>query len=96
MTMAIGILTLHLMIQGCSSLKEKRSRIKPLIARLHREFDISVAETDHQDAWQQAVLECALVCNDRGHTQQMLQKVCNWIETYWPDVSLIESKIELI
>lgn len=67
-----------------------------MVARLHREFNISVSETDHQDAWQKATLTCALVSNDQGHTQRSLQTICNWIETYWPDVSLIEGKIELI
>lgn len=67
-----------------------------MVARLHREFNISVSETDHQDAWQKATLTCALVSNDQGHTQRSLQRVYSWIETYWPDVSLIEGKIELI
>ncbi|MBS3752567.1 MAG: DUF503 family protein, partial [Anaerolineales bacterium] len=31
--MRIGLLTLHLRIPGCASLKEKRSQIKPLVAR---------------------------------------------------------------
>jgi uncharacterized protein YlxP (DUF503 family) len=41
--MSIGILTLEIQLPGCKSLKEKRSRLKPLIARLHREFNVSVA-----------------------------------------------------
>jgi uncharacterized protein YlxP (DUF503 family) len=32
----------------------KRSRLKPLLARLHREFNISVAEVDRNDAWKEA------------------------------------------
>ncbi len=47
--MSIATLTIHLHLPICSSLKEKRGRIKPLIARLHREFNISVAEMDLQD-----------------------------------------------
>jgi uncharacterized protein YlxP (DUF503 family) len=46
--MIIGILTLQVQIPGCKSLKEKRSRLKPLIARLHREFNISVSELAQQ------------------------------------------------
>ncbi|MBA4379619.1 MAG: DUF503 domain-containing protein, partial [Anaerolinea sp.] len=34
----IGLLTLHLHLPACASLKEKRGRLKPLIHRLHREF----------------------------------------------------------
>lgn len=93
--MSLGLLTLQIHMPGCSSLKEKRSRLKPFLARLHREFNISAAEIDRQDAWQEAVLGCALVSNDPGHTQRALQEVTRWVEQNWPDVSLIEDKIEL-
>jgi uncharacterized protein len=93
--MFIGVLTLHLRIPGCLSLKEKRSRLKPLLARLHREFNISTAEIDHQDAWQEAIIACAMVSNDPAFTQQALQHVTDWVEEYWPDVTLINDQIEL-
>ena len=60
----LGLLTLHLHFPGCASLKEKRGRIKPLIARLHREFNVSVAEMDLQDKWQESVIGCAMIGND--------------------------------
>jgi uncharacterized protein YlxP (DUF503 family) len=94
--MTLGLLTLHFYLPGCTSLKEKRSRLKPLIARLHREFNISVAEIGQQDAWQEAVLACALVSNDNGHTQRSLQQVHRWIEHNWPDITLIDEKLEII
>lgn len=94
--MPVGLLTLHLYLPGCTSLKEKRSRIKPLLARLHREFNVSAAEMDRLDAWQEAVLACALVSNDQAHTQRALQRVGRWIETSWPDVSLVDERLELL
>ena len=94
--MRVGILTLEILIPGCSSLKEKRRRIRPLLARLHREFNISVAEVDQQDTWQNAVLACALVSNDNGYTQRSLQKVVRWIETSWPDLTLVDEHIEVL
>lgn len=93
--MSLGLLTLEIHLPGCGSLKEKRSRLKPLLARLHREFNISAAEIDRNDAWQAAVLECALVSNDPVHTQRALSEVPRWIENNWRDVSLIEYTIEL-
>ena len=92
----IGVLTLELQIPGCTSLKEKRSRLKPLLSRLHREFNISVAEVDHQDAWQAAVIACAIVSNDPAHSQRVLQQVVLWLESNWPDVQIVEDRIELI
>ncbi len=94
--MALGVLTLQIDIPGCKSLKDKRSRLKPLLARLQREFNISVAEIDHQDAWQSAVIACALISNSAGHTQRALQKVVEWVENYWPDVTIIDDQIEII
>lgn len=93
--MSLGLLTLEIHLPGCNSLKEKRSRLKPLLARLHREFNISAAEIDCNDAWQAAVLGCALVSNDPAHTQRALSEVPRWIESNWHDVSLIEYNIEL-
>ena len=94
--MPLGLLTLHIHFPGCTSLKEKRSRLKPLLARLHREFNISVAELDLQDVWQDALIGCALVSNDPAHTRRALQQVVHWIETDWPDVEVVEEQIELI
>jgi len=94
--MPIGYLTLHIYLPGCTSLKSKRSRLKPLLARLHREFNISAAEMDLQDSWQESILACALVSNDHNHIQQSLQKITRWIESSWPDVTLLDDQLEII
>lgn len=94
--MSLGVLTLYLSVPGCMSLKEKRSRLKPLLARLHREFNISVAEIDHQDSWQNAVVACAMITSDTAQTQRALQGVVVWVETYWPDLEVADEHIEMI
>ena len=92
----IGVLTIHLHLPACASLKEKRGRLKPLIARLQREFNISVAEMDLQDKWQEAVIACALVNSDSAHIQRSLQSVGKWVGANWPDGQVIEQKLEMI
>jgi uncharacterized protein len=94
--MSVGLLILHLMIPGCTSLKEKRSRLKPLLARLHREFNVSAAEYDRMNAWQEAVIACALVSNEQAHTQRALQQVVRWIEKNWPDITVINDQLEML
>jgi hypothetical protein len=94
--MAIGLLTLHLHIPTCASLKEKRSRLMPLLARLHRQFNISVAEMDLQDKWQEAVIACALVNSDRAHIQRSLQAVVEWVGKNWPDMDVVSDRLEII
>jgi uncharacterized protein YlxP (DUF503 family) len=91
----VGVLTVHLHIAGCSSLKEKRGLIKPLLARLRREFNISVAEMGLQDQWQESVLACAMVGNDAAHLQSALQTVQKWIQGNWPDGMIVDDHIEL-
>jgi uncharacterized protein len=92
----IGILSIHLHLPGCSSLKEKRGRIKPLIARLHREFNVSVAEMGLQDKWQETVISCAMVGNDHAVLQSAIQVVSKWIDANWEDGQIIDEKIEII
>jgi hypothetical protein len=94
--MHIGLLTLQLEIPGCGSLKEKRSRLKPLLARLHREFNVSAAEVEALDTWRSAVVACALVGNDAAYVQRALQSVVAWVDENWPDVIVEADRIEVI
>jgi uncharacterized protein YlxP (DUF503 family) len=94
--MPVGILTVHLQLPGSSSLKEKRGRLKPLLTRLQRQFNLSAAEMDCLDAWDEAVIACALVGNDTVHVQRSLQQVAHWIETSWLDVEVVTDEIELV
>ncbi len=94
--MAIGVLTLQLQLPGCRSLKEKRGRLKPLITRLHREFNISVSEMEQQDAWDSATLGCALISNNHQFSEASLQAVIIWVARNWPDVTLVDDRIEII
>lgn len=94
--MPLGLLTVQLQLPGCSSLKEKRGRLRPLLTRLHRQFNVSAAEMDHLDVWGEAVIACALVGNDTVHVQRSLQQVAHWIESSWLDVDVVSDEIELV
>jgi len=92
----LATLTIHLHIPACTSLKEKRGRIKPLISRLHREFNVSVAEMDLQDKWDEVVIVCAIVGNERGYVESALQNVTKWVEGNWTDGDVWETRIEVL
>jgi uncharacterized protein YlxP (DUF503 family) len=92
----LGLLTLHLSIPGCASLKEKRGRLKPLIHRLHREFNVSVAEMERQDKWQETVLACGMVGNDRVHLEQSLQAVRHWVVINWREGDVLDDSLEFM
>ena len=92
----LGSLTLHLRLPGCASLKEKRGRIKPLLARLHRQFNISAAEMDLQDMWQESAITCSMVGNDLAYLQAALENVRKWVEANWSDGDLLDTNLEII
>jgi uncharacterized protein YlxP (DUF503 family) len=72
--MVLGIRAWELHLEGCASLKEKRSRIRPLTAALRRQFNVSVAEeTGHQDTWQRSEIACAAVGSARHVVEEMLR-----------------------
>ena len=93
--MMIVTLSIHLHLPACASLKEKRGRIKPLISRLHREFNISVAEMGLQDQWQEAIIVCAMVGNERAYLESAIQTVAKWVERNWTDGDVIEQKVDV-
>ena len=92
----IGLITIHLHLPACASLKEKRGRLKPLISRLHREFNVSVAEMDLQDKWQEAVIACTMIGNDHAFLQSAVGNVAKWVEANWSDGDVWNTKIEII
>ena len=92
----LATLTIHLHLPTGSSLKEKRGRIKPLMARLRREFNLSVAEMDLQDQWQEAIIGCVMIGNDHVHLEQSIQSVAKWVHANWQDGQVIDEKIEII
>ncbi len=94
--MRIGILTILIHLPGCSSLKEKRSRIKPLQERLKQQFNISVAEIGHQDVHQTAQIGIAVINSDARIIDAYLANVLQWIESYFPDLYIQEQKVEIL
>lgn len=87
---------MHLLLAGCASLKEKRSRLRPLLHRLHRQFNVSAAEMDYQNRWQEALISCAMLGNEAAYLQSALEQIRHWAEANWSEGEILTSKIELI
>jgi len=94
--MVIGACTVELHLPGSGSLKGKRGILKPLLARLRREFNLSTAEVGHNDAWQSADLALVTVANDTGHVHAMLEHAVRWVETQHPEVQVVDWEIEIL
>lgn len=67
-----------------------------MLHRLHREYNVSAAEMDWQDKWQETVIACGMVGNDRVHLEQSLQAIAHWVESDWLDMQVMDEKIELL
>lgn len=94
--MIVGICMIELHLPGVESLKAKRSILKSLVARLHREFNVSCAEIDRHDVWKSTVVGVAIVSTAAGHAQGVLESVVRWIELNRPDVMVVDHSIEII
>lgn len=91
--MVYSVLVLEIKLSGCHSLKQKRNLIKPLISRLHKEFNISVAEIDKNDIWDESVIACGLITNEKGIADVQLNSVLRFIEKYWRDIEIVNYSI---
>lgn len=94
--MAIGLLTLEMYLPLAESLKDKRSVIKPVIARLRREFNVSVCEADAQDEWTRSVLEVVCVSQTSAQAHRQLQSVAKLVENWRLDAQLLDYTIEMV
>jgi len=70
----VGLIVWELHLPACQSLKDKRSVLKSLKDRLHQRFNVSVAETAHQELWQRAELTASVVSTDRRHAESVLRE----------------------
>ena len=94
--MVIGACRVELHLPGNGSLKGKRGILKPLLARLRREFNLAAAEVGRNDAWQSAEIGLAAVANDSGHVHAVLERAVHWIETHHPEVQVVDWEIEIL
>lgn len=94
--MAVGLLTLELYLPLNTSLKGKRGILKPLIARLRRDFNVSVCEAEAQDVHTRAVLEVVCVSQNSALAHRQLQNVANRVEGWRMDAQLVDYWIEMI
>ncbi len=93
--MIIGACTLRLHLAGCTSLKEKRGRLKPLLARLRREFNVAAAEVELQDVWQSAEIAIVTVANETARVESQLDQIVRWVERSWPELEVVAAQVEL-
>ena len=78
--MVVGVCRVTLAIDESHSLKEKRMVLRRIKDRVANKFNCAIAEVGDQDDWQSAQLGFAVVSNEHGFTQAMVQKILAFIE----------------
>jgi hypothetical protein len=96
MTTQVALCTIDLHLAGNGSLKGKRSRLKPILVRIRRQYNVSAAEVENNDLWQSATIALVAVGNDSGYLHGLMEKAVRWIESNRFDVELVDYHIELI
>jgi uncharacterized protein len=94
--MIVGVCTVQLHLPGNESLKGKRAMLRPLLARLHKEFNVSAAEIDRQNSWQESHIAIACISNESAQAEQVLNRAVEWIEHNRPDLQIVDWQIELL
>jgi hypothetical protein len=73
--MPIGLLTLEIHIPDARSLKDKRQVLRSLKDRLRAQFNVAVAELEHQDLWQRSRVGVVTISENGKHLEESLQAI---------------------
>ncbi len=63
-----------------NSLKDKRSLLKRLFAKLKKEYNVAVAELDYHNLWQRTKIGIVTVSSDGVHAEKVIQQVLRQID----------------
>jgi len=94
--MVYAILILDLKFSDCRSLKGKRSILKPLLHKLHGEFNISAAEVDKNVIWNESIIGCALISNEKRFAESCLTKIPDFITNNFSDIDILKYSIQFL
>ena len=71
----IAFLTLELRIEAAQSLKDKRQVVRSLKDRLRASFNVSVAELDASNLWNQATVGVVSISDSRDYLDGLMKNV---------------------
>ena len=73
--MPIAHLTLELRIEHAQSLKDRRQVVRSLKDKLRAGFNVSVAELDGAELWNQATIGVVSINHSRDYLRGLMEKV---------------------
>jgi uncharacterized protein YlxP (DUF503 family) len=91
--MMILFITLCLRAPWCGSLKDKRSVVKALVSGIRGHFNISVAESNHQDSHHLIGLSIAALASNKAQGDSVAEQMYRFIQSI-TDADLYEWLVE--
>ena len=93
---SVGLLTIEIYIPGVTSLKQKRGVVLPLVSRLRKQFNVSVAEIADQDQLGHTVLGVASVSPSADYVHALLTRVAESVAAWRLDAEIVNYRIDLL
>lgn len=93
--MNVGLCIVQIHLPGVASLKEKRQVLRGLKDRLREQYNVSVAEIDHQDLWQRATLGIVGIASARLPLEQTFSSIQGEVERRVPG-ELLSYEVEYL
>jgi len=91
----VGTLKLSLYTHNNQSLKEKRRVVKSIVAKVHKKFNVSIAEIGSNDKWQMIELGISAVGNDRRFVNSALENILSFLDSLYLG-EIIDSTMEIV
>jgi uncharacterized protein YlxP (DUF503 family) len=93
--MVVAVATIVLLVPEPASLKDKRSIVKRVTARVRARFNVAVAEVGTLDEHNTITMGIAALSTDPAHAHGLLEKVLGFIEDERLDAEVAHYGIEL-
>lgn len=78
--MSVGLLVVDCLFENGLSLKDKRRTLLSITQRLRDNFNVAVAETNHQNLWQRSELSIVLVNTDWKMIERNFNQIIEFIK----------------
>lgn len=90
--MTVATLRLRMLIADCRTTREKRRFMRAIMEKLHRHFNVSVAEGDHDANPAQSDLTVVVVAPTRREAREILARVADAVAAH-PRAELLSHAI---
>ncbi|MBT9175983.1 MAG: hypothetical protein DDT20_00285 [Firmicutes bacterium] len=96
MSYRIGVIVLELFLPDAHSLKDKRSIVRSLVAKIRQRFNVSVAEIGHQELWQRTVIVVAVVSASAAVADKSLTAILGMVEANLTSGHVVSAEREML